>query len=109
MDEILKAAQNLGDLIAESDRFVALRRAEKVVEDDPDTKELLKKADAQSEKIAELERSLKPVEPADKEEMQRLTDAMHGNEKLGALARAQADYLELMNKVNDAIRGRLER
>ena len=109
MDEILKAAQNLGDRIAESDRFMALRRAGEAAEDDDAAKDLLKKADAQSEKIAELERSLKPVEPADKEEMQRLTDALHGNEKLGALARAQADYLELMNKVNDAIRGRLER
>ena len=35
--------------------------------------------------------------------MIRLSDAVHGSPKLQELVRAQADYMELMNKVNKAI------
>ncbi len=44
------------------------------------------------------------MEVADKKEMKRLSDAVHTNEKLQRLVRAQADYMELMSKVNSAIR-----
>ena len=107
MDEIVKLADQLGKRIAESERFVNLRQAENAVENDPEAGDLLKKADAHKARLASLEAARKPIEPEDKREMQRLTEAMTNNEKLHALLRAQADYIEMMSKVNEAIRSRL--
>jgi len=91
VDEILKLADQLGERIARSDRFVNLRKAENAVENDPEANDLLKKADAHKARLASLEAAHKPIEPEDKREMQRLNEAMSNNEKLHALLRAQAD------------------
>lgn len=107
MEEIVKLAAELGKRIAANERFTALRNAEDAAEKDSETCELLDAANKQRETLAQLEAEGKPIEPEDKREMQRLDDAIRANEKLQALARARADYLELMNRVNEAIRSAL--
>jgi cell fate (sporulation/competence/biofilm development) regulator YlbF (YheA/YmcA/DUF963 family) len=104
MDDLLKAAGQLGKLIAAQAPFQRLRDAEAAVRNDAGTKKLLDDFERQREKIEQMESERKPVSVEDKHEMKRLSDAVHGSEELQSLVRAQADYMELMNKVNDAIR-----
>jgi len=108
VDEILNLAGSLGELISRHERFVKLRAAEDAVNADEETRNLVRSMENQRRKIAELEVNQQPVEPEDKRELQRLTDVVHANAKLQQLAKAQADYMELMNKVNEAIRTKLE-
>lgn len=104
MDELLKAATELGKLIAAQEAFHSLRKAEDEVRSDPETRKLLDQFEQQRVKIEQLETAKKPVEVTDKHEMKRLSDAVHSNEKLHNLVRAQADYMALMNRVNQTIR-----
>ena len=107
MEEILAAASALGRKIAQYEAFRRLRPAEDTVRSDPALKKLLEDFDRQRRKIEDLESSQRPVEPEDKHEMIRLSDAVHDSPKLQNLVRAQADFLELMTKVNQAIQREL--
>jgi len=108
MDEVLAFASELGRLIARHERFSKLRAAEDAVYSDKETRCMLAAFEAQRRKVGELEAAQKPVEPADKREFKRLNDAVHANAAIQALARVQADYVEMMNRVNDAIRKEME-
>jgi cell fate (sporulation/competence/biofilm development) regulator YlbF (YheA/YmcA/DUF963 family) len=107
VEEILAAASALGRKIAQQAAFRRLRPAEEAVRSDPALKKLLEDFDRQRRKIEDLESSQRPVEPEDKHEMIRLSDAVHDSPKLQDLVRAQADFLELMSKVNNAIQQEL--
>jgi len=107
VDDVLKLASDLGERISNHERYQKLRAAESTVQGDEAAQDLLKSADAQRAKIAELEAKQQPVEPGEKHEMLRLEEAIRANENLQGLARAQADFMELMNKVNRAIREKL--
>jgi cell fate (sporulation/competence/biofilm development) regulator YlbF (YheA/YmcA/DUF963 family) len=107
MEEIIKKALDLGQSLAASERFTLLRAAEDAVEKDADTCKVLDAANAHRDHLTKMVADQKPIEPADKHEMERLSTAVSSNEKLQALAQAQADYMEMMNKVNEAIRGSL--
>ena len=108
MKDILALASQLGNLMARHERHHGLRAAELALQGDAEARGLLESLETQRRKIADLEAQMKPVEPQDKRELQRLTDAVRSNEKLQDLARAQADYMEMMNKVNNAIRVNLD-
>ena len=108
MDEVIAAAEKLGRLLSESERYRALRQAEDAVRADPVAGKLVEQIEAQRRKIAGLEAAMKPVEPADKHELQRLLSEAHSNATLQSLARRQADYMEMMQRVNAAVQGSLE-
>jgi cell fate (sporulation/competence/biofilm development) regulator YlbF (YheA/YmcA/DUF963 family) len=108
MEDLLKTAAALGSQIARHDAFRRLRAAEAAVRSGADTRTLLDDFERQRQKIEELESGRRPVEPEDKHEMQRLSDAVHGNAPLQELMRAQADYMDLMNRVNRTIRDQLD-
>ena len=108
MDEIRKLASDLGRMIAKHERFLKLRAAEDAAGKDAETDKLLDSYEKQQQKLVELESKQQPIEPEDKKELQRLSEAVHGNAHLQNLARAQADYMELMNMVNRTIRGELD-
>ena len=107
MDEIRKLASELGRLIAQHERFVKLRAVEDAAGKDTEVGKLLASYEQQQQKLAELEAKQQPVEPEDKKELQRLTEAVHTNPQLQSLAKVQADYMELMNMVNQTIRKEL--
>jgi len=109
MDEILAGAAELGRRIAASEVFARLRRSESAVQSDKPTHKLLNDFEAQRRRVEELESSKKPVEVEDKHRMRDLADAVHANPKLQELLRAQADYLEMMNRINRTIQGEMNR
>jgi cell fate (sporulation/competence/biofilm development) regulator YlbF (YheA/YmcA/DUF963 family) len=103
MEKALAAAVELGRQIAQEEAFRRLRAAESAVKGDPAAQKTLEEFERQRRKIESLESARRPVEPEDKREMIRLSDAAHGDPKLQELVRAQADYMELMNRVNQTI------
>jgi len=108
MENILSLATELGQRIARHERYVQLRAAEDAADADQETKDLLAAFEAQRKKMADLEAKQQPIEPNDKHELQRLDNAVHASQSLQRLAKAQADYMELMNRVNAAIRKELD-
>jgi cell fate (sporulation/competence/biofilm development) regulator YlbF (YheA/YmcA/DUF963 family) len=107
LEEIQELAGKLGDALARNARFLALRAAEKAVAEDPEAKELLRKFNEKTLEIVRKEDSLQPIEPEEKRDLVALRTAVARNAKLQALNKAQADYSEMMNRVNRAIFDRL--
>ena len=107
MEEILERASSLGKLIAKQERFLKLREAEGAAGANKATNDLLESLESQRRKVAQLEAENRPVEPEDKRELQRLAGEVHSNPLLQDLAKTQADFMEMMNKVNGAIRQEL--
>ena len=103
MNGILETAEKLGKAIAESDRFKAVRAMRKELKEDKPLQEDLKALNELSSKIAALEREVKPIEPADKRRLQELREKVTGHPRMQDLARVEADFAELMNRVNRAI------
>ena len=103
LQEIQELAEKLGDAIARNPRFLALRDAEKAVDADPSAKELLKKYNEKTMAILQKEDSLLPVEPEEKRDLMKLRADVARNGILQALNKAQADYSEMMNRVNRSV------
>jgi len=65
MEEVLKLAEQLGRAVAETERYKAMRTAEKAVAADPEAKALDEEYTRVAMKIQELEVAGKPIEPED--------------------------------------------
>ncbi len=107
MERVFALAEKLGQALAGHERFKALRAAEERVRKDEATMKAQEALENQLTRISELERNGKPVEVADKREVERLQDAVRSQPALQELAKAQADYFEMMHQVNRRIVDRL--
>ena len=107
MEEIIELADKLGRAIGQHERFLALRAAEKRVTEDEAALKAQKALEEHMNHISELEMSGKPVEVADKRKLEQLQQEFRSQEALQQLVKAQADYLEMMNRVNETIVSRL--
>ena len=107
MEEILKLATGLGEAILQHPRFMELRRAEGEVLGDQETKTLLENFNKERVRLLKLEREGMPIEPAVKKNLKDLEEKVKESQKLQALLNAQADYSELINKVNEMIFNKL--
>ena len=103
MQEIIELAEKLGKAIAAGPRHAAMAEARKKLRADPLATQLLKDFQEQAHKIARLEAETKPVEVADKRRFEELQQQIAGNDALKELMRVQADFSEMMNRVNHAI------
>ncbi|MFH0962446.1 MAG: YlbF family regulator [Planctomycetota bacterium] len=107
MEEVIRRATLLGELIRRNPRFTELRAAERVVQSDPQARETLRKLNDQVLKLARKEHDQQPIEVEDKRELACLKQEAASNPVLKRLAKAQADFAEMMNHVNAAIRSKL--
>ena len=103
MKDIIETAEKLGKQIAASERFKGVEAAREEIEGDEALQADMKALNEVSDRIAQLEKEVKPVEPDDKRRLRELQEKVTGHPKLRALARAEADFAELMNRVNRAI------
>jgi len=108
MEHVLQLAEELGKAIAAHDRYRALREAEKAIDSDERAKELTEQLREQSEKIAKLEQEMKPIEPEDKRKLQQIQMEIASHPTLKEFSKTQADYAELMSKVNQKIQQALD-
>ncbi len=102
-DKIIAEAGKLGKLIAQTpvSRAFLVHRAE--LDNDKEAMGIVEDYQKQLQKIAELERGGKPIEPEDKHKLTDLQQRVASNETLKGWMKAQADFSELMGKVNKAI------
>ena len=107
MDEITELAQRLGKAINASPQAAVLRQAREAVNSDAGLSQTLKDYQAQMEKVARLEQEEKPVEVEDKHRLQALQDKLLGSEEFKKFSAAQVEYVDLMRKVNEALREQL--
>ena len=108
MDNVLELARSLGDALKSSERFKALTEIENKVKNDKDASDALKNFTGKSAEIQRKEADLQPVEVAEKRELADLETAVRENELLRGMMQAQADYAEMINRVNEAIFGALK-
>ena len=103
LDNIIAEAAKLGRLIAETSLSRAFLESRKGLQEDKEVLQILEDYQRQLQKIAELERSGKPIEPEDKHKLTELQQKVASDETLKCWMKAQADFSELMGKVNKAI------
>jgi cell fate (sporulation/competence/biofilm development) regulator YlbF (YheA/YmcA/DUF963 family) len=108
IEEIESMAETLGEAIADTTEFKALVVVNTKVRADVGLRGLHEQYLKQQEKIEALLQDQKPVEPADKREMERLQNQLRSNTTMQEMARAEADYSHLMSRVSRGINMHLE-
>ena len=108
MQEILAKAADLAKAIKSSPIYRALMTAQDRLEKDEATKKLMQDFDEHSRMIRGKEKNMTPVEVEDKRKLQQLRDQMQSNALVQELLRAQADYAQMMAKVNETIEKALQ-
>ena len=107
MDEIIRRAELLGELIRRNARFVELRAAETEADGNTEAMEFLEELNKHLVEISRKERDQEPIEVEEKRRTQELRQAVASNATLKRLSKAQADFAELMTQVNAAIRSKM--
>jgi len=103
-EKILHLAEQLGESLAQAEPTVKLKAAREALKKEPQVSELLEQYHQQVRKMAELEQQQEPVELDDKHKLQQLEDKLLGSEAFKKFTAAQVDYVDLLRKVNAAIR-----
>ncbi|MCX5662655.1 MAG: YlbF family regulator [Planctomycetota bacterium] len=103
--DILDAAQKLGKLIASHDSAGKLEAAARKLQGDVEAQRILTDYNRHLEKVSEKEATGKPIEVADKQQLEKLQGAVVRNPILRDFQVAQMDYLDLMRRVDEAMAG----
>jgi cell fate (sporulation/competence/biofilm development) regulator YlbF (YheA/YmcA/DUF963 family) len=102
-DEILSLARQLGEAISRHPRYAKLREADERVRGDKSATDALDAYNKAAEELSRKERSGRPIEVEDKRRLRSLQETVAANETVKAFMVSQADYAEMMRKMNDAI------
>jgi cell fate (sporulation/competence/biofilm development) regulator YlbF (YheA/YmcA/DUF963 family) len=103
MDDVLTKADELARAIRASDRYRTLRKVETELDGDEETEALTREFEEARNAIAEKERAGRPVEVEDKRRLAAVQERVGASANLQRLLRAQADFYEMMNRVNGTI------
>jgi cell fate (sporulation/competence/biofilm development) regulator YlbF (YheA/YmcA/DUF963 family) len=103
MDEIIAQARDLGKKIAAHPRTASFLTAARAVAEDKEAQTILQAYQEQVTKMQGLEESGKAIAVADKHKLAECQTHVASNDKLKAMMKTQADYLEMMHKINHAI------
>ena len=102
-DQITSKAVELGRLIAASPAGQALLKARRELQADEQAQKMLEDYHKQMQKIAQLEKEAKPIEPEDKRMLVELQQKVASHSSLKLWLKAQADFSQLMHQMNQAI------
>ena len=105
LDTIVAEAGKLGELIAKTSASRAFLAHREKLDSDKEAMGIVQDYQKHLQKIGELERGGNPLEPEDKHELTELQQRVASNETLKGWMKAQADFSELMGRVNKAIAG----
>jgi cell fate (sporulation/competence/biofilm development) regulator YlbF (YheA/YmcA/DUF963 family) len=106
--EILSAAREVGKLIASHDTARKLEAAMQKLQGDTEAQRALNDYNRHLQKLGEKEQSGKPIEVAEKQQLEKLQTTVIRNPVLRNFQMAQMDYLDLMRKVDEAMAGQPE-
>ena len=104
MNEMVELAEKLGKTISESREAKAYREARKVLNDHKDVLQTLNDYQAQAQKVDKLEAEQKPVEVEDKHKLDELHGKLISSDVFKKFTASQMDYVDMMRKVNQAMR-----
>ena len=102
-EDIIAKAVELGRLIADCPAGKAVVKARGELEADEQAGKLMQGYQQQAQKIAELEAQGKPIEPEDKRALADYQQQVASQPSLKVWMKVQADFSQLMGKVNQAI------
>ena len=103
MDKILDEARRLGDLIREHPSYQRLREADAAVRDDAEATKALEAYNEAATTVQQKEQMGQPVEVEEKRTLETRRDAVVASDTIKAFSQAQADYADLMRRMNEAI------
>jgi cell fate (sporulation/competence/biofilm development) regulator YlbF (YheA/YmcA/DUF963 family) len=107
MDPILEEARKLAEMLATDARFTTLRDLETSVLKEPETRRLLEDYEKSRLELEHKQQNMHPISPDEKHAHAEITKKVHAVPALLDLARAQADYAQMMDLVNRTIHERL--
>jgi cell fate (sporulation/competence/biofilm development) regulator YlbF (YheA/YmcA/DUF963 family) len=103
MDAILDMARGLARMLAADPRTTTLRALEDQILKDAEARRLLEDYEKSRLTLDYKERNMQPIGPEEKRAHAEVTRRVHAVPALLELARAQADYAQMMDEVNRAI------
>lgn len=104
-EEILQAAEKVGQMVADHDATQKLESALKALEKDPDAQQSVQAFNTHLQALAQKEASGQPIEVADKRQLESLQQAVVTNIHLRNFQQAQMDYVDLLRKIDEKIGG----
>jgi cell fate (sporulation/competence/biofilm development) regulator YlbF (YheA/YmcA/DUF963 family) len=104
-DEILKAAGNLGAMVATHPTVASYKETIRQLDLDVSAKSLLQQYEQLIETLSMKEAQMQPIEVAEKQQFERLQQSIMMSPMLKKFATVQGEYMELMRKVQEAING----
>lgn len=107
MSEITELAEKLGKAIAASPQATKLRQAHAELDAQPELRKMLDEYSQQARKLGEMEAQNKPIEVEDKHKLQDLHDKLVASEVFKKFTAAQVEYVDIMRRVSDTLRGQL--
>ena len=105
MEAVIALAERLGKEVANSPQATALRDARDGFDDD--TKAAWLEFRRQTTRVAQLQQENKPIEVDDKHKLQELQNKLVASDTFKKFTAAQVEYVDLMRKVDAALRGQL--
>lgn len=96
-------ARSLGAQIAGHERTKNYFSAQKAVQSDGEARRIMQEYQKHVEHVQRLDIEQKPIEVADKQRLVDLEARVAGHASLKSLMQAQADYMELMTRVHQAM------
>ena len=100
---LVALARQLGEALAAHPTVRDYRAAQEAVRADETARELLEAYQTQAAHMQRLEQEQKPIEVADKQALRDCETKLSGHATLKSLMRHQADYVQLMGQVNQAM------
>jgi len=98
--EIIQAAEKLGQLVVQHPAIEKLKQAQKAVADDPDTSRLVADFDKQIETLARQEQSGMHVTDAQRLALEGVQTRIMSNAKMKDLNAAQVEFSDFLRKVS---------
>jgi cell fate (sporulation/competence/biofilm development) regulator YlbF (YheA/YmcA/DUF963 family) len=99
-NEIMAAAEKLGQLVAKHPALGKYRQARKAVADDPDASRLMHEFGKQLESLARQEQSGVAVTDAQKQKLETLQTQIASHIKVKALSMAEYEFTDLLRRVS---------
>ena len=109
MEELVALARRLGAALRAHERSAALHAAAKALNADKEAKALEERYARAARALQEKAAAGRPLEPDEKRAEEALRRQVAAHPLLQAFLRAQADYQELMHRVNEAISAEIDK
>ncbi len=101
--DILKAAANLGAIVATHPSVASYREIVRQLDLDVGAKTLLQQYEQLIETLSIKESQMQPIEVNEKRQFEQLQQSIMMNQTLKKFGAAQQEYMELMKKVQESI------